>query len=220
MRKRKRITLSDRGFAFVIDIALTLILFLVVDLAGHPLANKIFDYEAQQKQYIQYQIDYNLGYLNANNEMVYYDESDNVNIRFEEYINDERVVALADTMEKEQFCQYGFDLVIAEIVVFLVLPLILKKGQTLGLKIMAKQVVDKENQIASNKIMFIRFFFGFLIIESLIPMAALFLSEYGIILALAIWVASGVYMLFNKEHKSIIDVMSKSKVIDVNKKEE
>ncbi len=105
-----------------------------------------------------------------------------------------------------QMCVY-ISLIIAVTILYLVLPLILKNGQTLGKKMMGLKVVNKKDGSRVNFVTVIIRFFAFAVLE-------FFLSITLNIFYLPI-IISLVIMIVNKQGQSLHDLLARTVVVDI-----
>ncbi len=135
-----------------------------------------------------------------------YNESLNDKKIFENY-KDGIVIKISNRINfLNQMCVY-LALIIAVTILYLILPLILKKGQTLGKKMMGVKVVNKKDGSPVNFVTVIIRFFAFAVIE-------FFLSITLNIFYLPI-IISLVIMIVNKQGQSLHDLLARTVVVDI-----
>lgn len=153
--EKKEPMIGRRLIAMMIDfLLLSLIAFFCFGLIVHPLTTKVTNYndvvenyQQLDKEYCSIQDEYGIYYYDENNKRV-----ENVNVSEEvkqQFLNDERIVALKDDIIISQqdilkfaIGEISIAILLGSLVVFILLPLCLRKGRTLGKLTMKLFVVD------------------------------------------------------------------------------
>ena len=154
----------SRIAALIVDLIIVLCIFVTIDiLITKNVANNVWQYDDKVSQYENYQIDYGIAYKDAEGNLIYVDDVENSTL--EAFKSDESVWALAQDITTLQIIQISFDLFVSEILVFFVLPLIFKNGQTLGKKLMRLGLVNSKGLKVANWAVFARFIIGIYAVE-------------------------------------------------------
>lgn len=197
----------SRIAALIVDLIIVLCIFVTIDiLITKNVANNVWQYDDKVSQYENYQIDYGIAHKDAEGNLIYVDDVENSTL--EAFKSDESVLALAQDITTLQIIQISFDLFVSEILVFFVLPLIFKNGQTLGKKLMRLGLVNSKGLKVANWAVFARFIIGIYAVESII--SVLTFSPVPLLLSFLI-------ALFTKKKTALHDLIAGTRVIDIDK---
>lgn len=197
--------MSKRIIAGVIDWAFVLIFsFGLYFYPANAIFSKVFRTDELKQQNYDLMVKYNILYLDENNEYQYTESGkDTSNEVYTFYHEDDEYKALRSTENLVTFSELATSTLVSELVFFLIIPLILKNGQTLGKKIQRLYVTDD----AYIKIKFLNIFLRFIVIYILGTIASMF--TYGIPLVLAF-----ILMCVTKDHRTVHDYLSATRVIE------
>lgn len=153
--EKKEPMIGRRLISMMIDfLLLSIITFFFFGLIVHPLTTKVTNYnevvatyQQLDKDYSAIQDEYGIYYYDENNKRV---ENTNVSEEIkQQFLNDERIVTLKDDIIASQqdilkfaIGEVSSSVFLGSLVVFIILPLCLRKGRTLGKMTMKLFVVD------------------------------------------------------------------------------
>lgn len=153
--EKKEPMIGRRLISMMIDfLLLSIITFFFFGLIVHPLTTKVTNYnevvatyQQLDKDYSAIQDEYGIYYYDENNKRV---ENTNVSEEIkQQFLNDERIVTLKDNIIASQqdilkfaIGEVSSSVFLGSLVVFIILPLCLRKGRTLGKMTMKLFVVD------------------------------------------------------------------------------
>lgn len=138
----------------------------------------------------------------------------------EAMMKDPKVLAAFEMITSLSFVIIGVGALLSILVVYFVVPLFFKNGQTVGKKIFGLAVIRSNFVKASNKVLFIRAIFGLFAIETMFPIAIVLMIYFGILgivgtvtLVLFFILQIGV-MIYTKTNSCIHDLLSDTVVVD------
>jgi len=153
--EKKEPMIGRRLISMMIDfLLLSIITFFFFGLIVHPLTTKVTNYnevvatyQQLDKDYSAIQDEYGIYYYDENNKRV---ENTNVSEEIkQQFLNDERIVTLKDDIIASQqdilkfaIGEVSSSVFLGSLVAFIILPLCLRKGRTLGKMTMKLFVVD------------------------------------------------------------------------------
>lgn len=208
--------IGRRLYAWIID---TFLLFIIVfffdGLLFSPLINDIpivqetiASYTENAEIFTSLQDEYNIYIYDEENNRVY-----NENITEEgnsAFLSDERVIEVTTSLQKEQTILINYfvlrltlSLFSGSIIVYIILPLLFKRGKTLGKFVAKLALVDKNN----NYISWYKTIFRYLL--SILINVFLSIISLGIFALINLLIAIG-----QKDNKAIYDLICNTTVID------
>ena len=208
--------IGRRLYAWIID---TFLLFIIVfffdGLLFSPLINDIpivqetiSSYTENAEIFTSLQDEYNIYIYDEENNRVY-----NENITEEgnsAFLSDERVIEVTTSLQKEQTILINYfvlrltlSLFSGSIIVYIILPLLFKRGKTLGKFVAKLALVDKNN----NYISWYKTIFRYLL--SILINVFLSIISLGIFALINLLIAIG-----QKDNKAIYDLICNTTVID------
>ncbi len=205
-----------RLYAWMIDALILFVLVFVFDwLVSTPLMNNVTDILEVKEEYIKlakdYEViqdEYGIYYYDSENNRIYNNEvTEEVKNKF---LSDQRILDLNKLLvEKQNYIIINFiikiaiSLLLASIIIYIILPLVLSKGRTLG-KLAAKlYVVNDDNSYAKWYKILIRY------ILNIIFNVYLALASLGIIPLISLIVS-----INQKQNKALPDLICKTIVVD------
>lgn len=199
--KPKSPSFSKRIGAFILDLICVLIIaigvaFLTAVINGYDKTQKALD-----EKYIQYRIKE----YNEDGKLVIVEASDEeLALRWNQFEQDEEACRLWDEMVDKTLpipiVGITFSLLIFELIV----PLCLKQGRTIGMYIFKISLITKEEIRVRFKNIFIRFLFGKLLVNALIPILCFLMfyfnrANFIIVCILMAVLLSNLFMLIATE---------------------
>jgi uncharacterized RDD family membrane protein YckC len=197
--------IGKRILAGVIDqILLFIITFALFYYPMKSLYSDVFDVPAMREENYELMEEYGLVYEDDSGEyQLTKDGSDASSEAYQNYLADQRYIDLKSKENTLVFIEMTSSLFISETVLFLIIPLLLRNGQTLGKKMVGIILVD-DNYI---KVKFLNVFLRYITI--LVLGSILSLLTYGIPLFLTF-----ILMLVSKDNRTIHDYLSATRVIE------
>ncbi len=206
MYKIHNAKLFNRVAALVLDLILVFIIFVVFDnLVTKNVANQLWQYDEKMAIYEQYQMDYGLAYKNEDGIIIFNEVDPAV---LEAFNNNEEVQVVSAEITTLQLYQFAFDFLIAEFIVFFVLPLIFKNGQTLGKKMMRMGLMSADGNKVQTWQVFARFIIATYALETMVTIIVIFPVTP---------LLSAILMFATKKHTSLQDLIAGTRVVDLDK---
>lgn len=214
-KKKMESMIGRRLIAVLIDILLlTILCFFANGFISQPILNNTTDivevredYIDSSKQYNDIQDEYGIYYYDENGNR-HYNEDVSEETK-NEFLSDERIISLKDEMlDQQKYILQIFALEvlisvsIGSIIVFIILPLILRKGRTLGKMALKLEIVDMELNSTSSLIILARY------ILAIIINIYLGIISIGIIPLINLIVAIATY-----KNQVIYDLLLKTQVV-------
>lgn len=212
---RKESMIGRRLYALVLDtILLFIICFICDSVATIPIMNSLTNiqevssiYEDNSKEYEKIQDEYKI-YVYEDGKRVY---NDNVSESVKkEFLNDSRILKLNEALlEGQQYILKNFiirlclTILLGSIIVYIIIPLILRNGRTIG-KLFAKLYVINDNKSYCKWYKIILRYLVYIIFNVYLALISL-----GIIPLISLLIA-----INHKENKSITDIICKTLVVD------
>lgn len=213
---KKESMVGRRLYAWILDTLLLVILTFILDgLVSIPIINKVTNIEEvsasyldNSKEFESIQDEYKIYIYDSNNNRVYNNQTtEEVKNAF---LNDERIIKLKEELVLEQeyivinfIERLSLSILFGSLIVYIIIPLILRNGKTIG-KLGAKlNVISDNNEYASWYKIVIRY------ILSIICNIYLAIITLGIVPLISLLVS-----INHKDNKAIPDIISKTIVID------
>ena len=216
--------IGKRISAFLLDFILMITLAVGVACA----VSYVLDYDAKVNRAEELWKEYSAGYdfdLNISDEdydkLSEEDKQAFSDIRHE-YLNDEEVNWLYALMQNYILIIFSISPLISCLILELIVPLLLKNGQTIGKKIFGVGVVMRGGIRITGVALFARSILGKYAIETAIPILGFLmimatpLFTIGAILLMGVLVINTAMFLFSKNHTAIHDAVSYTVCVDIS----
>ena len=219
----QKASISKRLSAFLLDSIIFILIAVAIAVPISAIARYPATVEAFEAHYKQYEEKYN---IDTNMTAEEYDKlSPEQKARYEEAtkaLNSDKVIVqlYLDLMTKT-IIVVVLTLFFAFIVTELAIPLFLKNGQTLGKKMTAIGVVRADGVRISSFQLFVRSIFGKFLMETMIPVFAIMLGFFGvmvgmgIIISILILLIQIVLLIATKTNSAIHDSLAVTAVVDM-----
>lgn len=130
------------------------------------------------------------------------------------YHNDERVLKTEATLMYIVIAMVSVGAFLACLLVYFIIPLFFKNGQTLGKKVFGLAVMRTNCVKASNPVLFVRSMIGLYAMEVMAPIFLLSIGVVGAITLVLLVILEIVVMCVTKTNSSIHDLLSDTVVVD------
>ncbi|MFA6755597.1 MAG: RDD family protein [Bacilli bacterium] len=202
---KQKARMSKRLLAGLIDWSMCLLLaFGLFFYPANAIFSKVFHADELKADNYNLMLEYKIIYIDENGEYQYTEAGkDESNEVYEAYHNDEKYKSLKNTEYLLTLTELGSSLIVSETLLFLIMPLILRNGQTIGKKINRIILTDD----CYIKVKFLNVFLRYLTILFIESIASLF--TYGVPLILTF-----IIMCITKDHRTVHDYLSATRVIE------
>ncbi len=220
----KKASLIKRISAYLFD----LIIFCVVAVGIAVLISTIVGYDAKlndlENSYIKYEEEYNIDLEISEDEYnkLTDEEKDRYQKASEAFADDKEVSALYSLIFSLTLVIISISILIAYLILELLIPFILKNGQTLGKKIFSIAVIRTDGVKISLFQLFVRSILGKYTIETMVPMLILMMFLMGTTGIIGAFVIVGILILqivvivVSKTNSPIHDLLAVTAVVDIN----
>lgn len=206
---------------------LDLMLLCILAAGSIALFSSVLGYEAYSQTldeaYSKYETQYNVTF-NINQEI--YDgmtEEERVNYKaaYDALVSDEEAMDAYNMVINQSLLSTTFGILLAVVLLELILPLILKNGQTLGKKCFALGVVRTDGVKVTTLQMFVRTILGKYTVETMLPVYLLLMAFWGTVgsgvtwILLALVAAQIICIAVTKNRSAIHDLMAGTVVVDI-----
>lgn len=204
-----------RVVAFIFDMICVMFLFVAVEnLVSHPIVNAAYNYEELDHRYEEKLVEHGIGY---------FDEKDDNKFKLNEipegetdydwtsFRKDEEALYLEGMVSNLNLFKLTLDALLSELIIFCIVPLILKNGQTLGKKLMHLGLISTNEVKVRSWNVFARYAIGIFALETMISF--FFFTFFIIPLPLLLTV---VFAISSKRGMALHDYIGGTIVIDMN----
>ncbi len=141
-------------------------------------------------------------------------EQDKFEIAKEAFSKDEKVLLLESKLMYMVITMIAVGSFLGCILVYFIVPLFFKNGQTLGKKVFGLAVMRTSSIKASTPVLFIRSMIGLYAMEIMAPLFLISIGVVGIITLCGLVILEIVVMCITKTNSSIHDLLSDTVVVD------
>lgn len=208
--------------AYLFDMMLTVM--LAVGIASAISAFVSYDKHVAKLEsyYIEYEQTYGVDFDITEEQFnkLSQEELDNFQAAQDALGTDERVLKAYNTMFYLTMAIVGGGLLIGHLILYFVIPLFFKNGQTLGKKVFGVAVMRSNCVKLSNPILFIRSILGLYTIETMVPVLFVLMIYFGslgivgVIAIILLFVLQVIVMCSTQTHSSIHDLLADTVVVD------
>ena len=216
MEEKVESQVGRRLFAMMVDLLLmSIISFFLFGLVVHPIVSNIQSYNQvitiykdDNQKYNDIQDEYGIFYYDENNTRI---ENKSVSEEIKNcFLNDERIIELSDRIidEQHQILKYivleaTLTIFVSSFIVFYIVPLLLRKGRTLGKYILKLYVINYKFEYVKWYALLLRQFL-YIIINVILGIFTL-----GIMPLVSLLIC-----ILSKKNQTLYDLAAKTYVID------
>ncbi|MDY4788607.1 MAG: RDD family protein [Bacilli bacterium] len=204
-----------RVVALIFDIICVTFLFVAVEnLVSHPIVNAAYNYDELDHKYEEKLVEHGIGY---------FDEKDGNKFKLNElpegqtdydwtsFRKDEDALYYEGMVSNLNLFKITLDALLSELIVFCIVPLILRNGQTLGKKLMHLGLISTNEVKVRSWNVFARYAIGIFALETMISL--FFFTFFIFPLPL---ILSFIFAVSSKRGMALHDYIGGTIVIDMN----
>ena len=204
-----------RTAALIFDLIIGFVLFVGVEnLIMHPIVNAAYQYDELDHQFEDKLVEYGVGYYDSKTnefKFVQFETIEERNAHMDEFNKDKEAVAIRTKLDSINLLKVTMDFMVSEFLVFCLMPLILKNGQTLGKKLMKLALVSTNEVKVKGWNVFARWAVGIFAFETMINLA--FVAFFIIPLPL---IVSIIMAAVSRKGMALHDYIGGTIVVDLN----
>ena len=201
-----------RTLAFLFDLMIAFFLFTGIEyFVMHPILNAAWSYDQLEDQYEGKLVEYGIGHYDEKTNEFVYNEMPEKGYDYTEFNKDEEAIKLQNKLSTLNLFSLTMDFMLSEFLVFCLVPLILKNGQTFGKKLLKLALVSTNEVRVAGWNVFARYAIGIFAFETMINM--FFVSFFIIPLPL---IVSVIMALVSKKGMALHDHIGGTIVVDLN----